>query len=235
MDTLDKLARSVQRPRILHERLYHLLLTGQTDQQNLYHGYRSLAALLYAGYFSLVLTTNDETMLEQALQERGLMPPDYQIVSIGCDPDEKVATALDGQESGICIVRLCVDEKTPLADEVRSSLQGFLQQNIVVVGYINGARQEIIKALTAKKDNSIYYVVPAEPASDAVPNLLQKQYQKQESFLIDGPNGEFVTFFEDLASRLLFNDFSAPESAIGSDKRRLSKNKQSLPFFPKKR
>ncbi len=207
MDTLGKLVRFVQRPRDTNEHLYHLFLTQQTQFQNLYPGYLLLAALLHAGYFSVVLTTNDDTLLEMALQEQGILPSDYQIVSIGREPDEKVARALDGLESGIRVVKFCVDKNVPVADEIQDSLQGYLQQNIIVVGCINAEHHDIVQALAGTKDKSMYYIVPERPCSDIELDILQKRHKQYKNFLINGHDGEFVNFFSKLAVRLLSPHF----------------------------
>jgi len=70
--------------------------------------------------------------------------------------------------------------------------------------------------------------VPAKLASDPVSNLLQKQHQKQESFLVDGPNGEFATFFDNLVARLVYSDALATKPDSSFDKKHPLQSKQTL-------
>ena len=197
--TLEKLAHSIQRPRDAQERLYHLLLIGQENVYTTSYAYRPLATLLSAGYFSTIITTNMDTLLEQALDELGPIP--HKAMTFGHDSEEDIATALDGQEKGIYILKLPPDENMQFVDEVRTSLYGYLQRNIVVVGYIDGIHHDVIQALTSKEDaNTIYYILPDEKKPDVLIECMRMKYMRYNNFLVTGQDGEFVTFFHSLAS-----------------------------------
>src|SRR5579859_4772248 len=121
---------------------YHLFLTRDLLQHSTEEGYRALARLIREGYFSQILTAHTDTALEDALAEQGLRPPQYEVFTIGQDSDERIAAILDGQESGIHIVKLAgqrSDRKpTPsrfqLPSDILVSLEHYFSRNIIIVG-----------------------------------------------------------------------------------------------------
>lgn len=216
--TLERLVRLIERQRDTQGERCHLLITRQLDSNDIFAGYKSLAALLQAGYFSTIVTTNTDTLLERALEELNIIPPACQIIVFGRDPDEKVAIALDGQERGICIVKFPMHGNVKFADEIQDSLRSYLREDIIVVGYINGCHRDVIQTLSVERDkSSIYYIVPAEPNADTLLSRLQKRYKQYENFLIYGPDGKFVNFFDKLARLLLHNSPLSSEHDIISD------------------
>ncbi len=213
-DTLERLARLIQRQRTTQGERCHLFITRQGNSDNLSEGYKALAELLRNGYFSTIVTMNPDTLLERALEETSPVPS-YQIIVVGRDSDEKVAIALDGQESGICIIKLLLHKNEPLTSDVWESLLGYLQENIVVVGYTNETHNDLVQTLIPERErSSLYYIVPAESDADALLSQMQKSQKQSENFLICGPNGNFVNFFNRLARRLLYNDLLPPEHDI---------------------
>jgi nucleoside phosphorylase len=214
-DTLERLVHLIKRQRDTKGDRCHLLITQQGHSNDLFEGYKSLAALLKEGYFSTAVITNSVDMLEKALEEIGVFPPAYQIVTFGRDPDEKVAIALDGQENGICIIKLPIHESVPFADDIQDSLRGYLHENVVIVGYINGSSSSIVEALDKERTKgSVYCIVPREPDGAILPNQLQHRYKQYENFLIYGSEGKFVNFFNKLARVLLHDDPISSEHDI---------------------
>ncbi len=205
-DTLERLVRLIKRQQETKGDRCHLLLAQQAHSHDIFDGYKSLAALLKAGYFSTIVTTNPDDLLEKALEELNVFPPAYQVVIFGRDPDEKVAIALDGQESGICIIKLPAHEHVLFAADIQDSLRSYLRENIVIVGYVNGSSRSVTQTLDVERaKGSIYYIVPGDPGTDILLSQLQRRYKQYENFLMCGPDGKFVPFFDKLA-RLLSCD-----------------------------
>ena len=103
---LTRLAAAVQKRKKERSWLYHLFLTRCLSEHDTREGYRALARLIHEGYFSTILTSNTDTALEFALQEQGLYPPRYEVLTVGQVSNERIAATLEGQESGIRIVKL---------------------------------------------------------------------------------------------------------------------------------
>jgi hypothetical protein len=188
---------------ILHEHL------GPNHQQ----GYRSLARLIQAGYFSTILTTNLDSTLEDALLECDVHPPQYQILIIKRDEDQYIAEALESQPNAIRIIKLrgslrenALPETYPdffeLRDPLRAGLARYLNQNILIVGDI-AREDDITRSLTIRGQNNIYYVLPHNYSidDDVVKAIIARGYDPA-SFVISGPYGEFNTFFTTLETQL---------------------------------
>ncbi len=214
-DTLETLVHLIKRQRDTKGDRCHLLITEQAYSNDLFDGYKSLAVLLKAGCFSTIAITNPSDMLEEALEELGVFPPAYQVVVFGRDSDEKVAIALDGQENGICIIKLPIHENALFADDIQDSLRSYLHENIVIVGYINGSSRSIVQALDIERTKgSMYCIVPAEPDIAIHPNQIQHRYKQYENFLIYGSEGKFANFFNKLVRVLLYDDPISSEHDI---------------------
>ncbi len=213
MDTLERLARLIWRQRNTRGERCHLLITQQVE--DIFEGYKALAELLREGYFSTIVTANTNTMLERALDESGPFPPTYQVFICGRELDEKVAIALDAQESGICIIKLPIDKVGSCASDIWKSLLGYLKENIVIVGSIDGAHDDVVQTLIAERDkSSMYYIVPAKSSPDKLLRHMQKHQKQSVNFLFYETDRMFVDFFSKLAEQLLHKD---PEPGIITD------------------
>ena len=193
---------------------YHLFLTRYLLQHSTVEGYRALARLIREGYFSKILTSNTDASLEFALQEQGLHPHQYKIFAIGHASNERIAATLEGQESGICIIKLYGNiSKTEkpsslfkLPSDIKASLQHYFNQNIIIVGSI-AQEEEGICALESHKEGSIYYVLQNDPPlDDIVVKCLHKQDKQLNHFLVTGPYGEFNTFFCTLETSIKYRN-----------------------------
>lgn len=207
---VDHLAGHIQKRKEEDSRLYHLFLTRRLLQNGTGEGYRALARLIREGYFSKILTVNMDTALEFALEEQGLHASEYEVLVVGQDSDEQIAATLDGQKSGIHIVKLygkqAQSEQTSSSSElpavIQISLQRYFNQNIVIVGCMD-QEQNGIDALQFHKDGSIYYVREnSPPIEDIIVKRLYKQDKQLSDFLITGEHGEFDTFFSTLETRI---------------------------------
>ena len=200
---LTRLAAAVQKRKKERSWLYHLFLTRCLSEHDTGEGYRALARLIREGYFSTILTSNTDTALEFALQEQGLYPPRYEVLTVGQVSNERIAATLEGQESGIRIVKLYGNKSQTgptlphlkLPPDIQNSLQHYFNRNIIIVGCMD-QEEDGISALHTHKKGSIYYVVPSiPPFDDIVIESLHKQDKRPNDFLVIGNYGKFNTFF----------------------------------------
>ena len=177
----------------------HLLITQQVD--TMFADYALLAELLRNGYFSTIVTTNTNTMLERVLDSP--FTPAHRVFICGSEPDEDVASALDAQESGICIIKLPIHKNGLCVSDIWKSLLDYLKGNIIVFGSINGVHDDIVQTLLAERDkSSMYYIVPVEPRPDKLLSHMQTRQKQPANFLIYEPERMFVDFFAKLTEQL---------------------------------
>jgi hypothetical protein len=185
---------------------YCLFLTRGLSECGPREGYWALARLMCRGYFSTVLTSNQDTELEEALRELGWYTPQCKVLTVGQDADEQIAEVLEESFSGIHIVKLYSDRSQTgqtvlpliLSSDIQTSLQRYFNRHIVIVGCIE-QEESAISALHAHEKEGIYYVRQNSPTSDdIVVKCVEKLGKQPEDFLITGAYGEFNTFFRTL-------------------------------------
>jgi hypothetical protein len=179
--------------------------------------YQDLTALLWAGYFTEILTTNVDTLLEQALNLGGFRPDyNYQVISLGkgTNPD-------DGWDSGspssrfVRIFKLHGDlaqqqvhitpeQITAALEPQRMLVKGELRGEIVMVGYTFES-PPIDHWLTLTR-GEVWWVSeePPDPARIA-PIILERPVNQ-----ITGPAASPSEFFGVLEATLLEPTTSGP-------------------------
>jgi nucleoside phosphorylase len=209
---LIRLATAVQKRKEEHSWPYHLFLTRCLSQHGTGEGYRALARLIREGYFLTILTSNTDTALEFALEELGLRPPRYEVLVVGQVPNERIAATLEGQESGIRIVKLYgngsqteqASSPLKLPTDIQTSLQHYFNRSVIIVGCMD-QEEDGIYALHSHKEGSIYYVLQnTPPLDDIVVKSLHKQDKRLTDFLVTGTYGEFNRFFGGLETGIKY-------------------------------
>jgi nucleoside phosphorylase len=203
---LTRLATAIQKRKEEDSWSYHLFLTRCLVRRGIGEGYRALARLICEGYFSTILTSNTDTTLEAALEEQGWLPPRYEVLAVGQVPNERIAATLEGQESGIRIVKLN-DNRSQIGQvpsfltlplDIQTGLQHYFNRNIIIVGCMD-QEEEGIYAFRSHKEGSIYYVLQTSPPfDDIVVKCLHKQDKQPNDFLVTGTYGGFDKFFSTL-------------------------------------
>lgn len=170
-------------------------------------GYQSLADLVKGGYFHIILTTNWEQLLEDALFSSGLRGSEFQVVIPSVLLQKACKQALETPNPPIKIVKLHGDlgwrifawldaEKKRYTRNVASRLAQFLKQDIVVVGS-SLQDPDILKRL-AKGSASLWHVSP-----HGLDESVVRELKKRELHQITGKLGRFDNFFGKLRSELL--------------------------------
>lgn len=168
--------------------------------------YQDLAALVLAGYFTHLLTTNVDSLLEQALDTVGMRrDQDYQVVVL-LPPGE--AAPDPPQTAPVSVIKLQGDLLSswlPDSNDIelalhanRSLIKGELQQDVIVVGHrVAGAG---IDGWLARADgNESWWVHPERPDPASMGSIESSQHVHY----VEGADGEPESFFGQLATHLL--------------------------------
>lgn len=177
-----------------------------------------LAKLVREGFFSIILTTNFDNLLEVALNGVGLRPDEYVVhVHTATRPLKDLFTRLRRKSPKIKIVKLHGDlkdhefaltdlETLQYAKEVEEQLrQVFASDDMVIVGSRFGD-PDLLRSLDAK-GSSIWYVNPT-PASGTLEATLRSRGCHQNQ--ITGDSGTFDAFVGALYASLLGPDEPPP-------------------------
>ncbi len=205
-----------------HDRMLALQPLLQEPQHHT--GYLALAQLIKQGYFGTILTTNIDSVLEDALFEVGFKPSDFQLIVVERYIDEYVVQALESSTALPRIVKLrgslrdsIIPDTFPdvfeLRDGLRESVQRQLNQDLLVVGTLEH-EYELVQVLRWNSRDSIYYVTEQAPERDDVLlRIVEARGWRPEQRVFAGRDGEMDRFFPQLVSLLEGHD-SVPPSPI---------------------
>lgn len=197
-----------------NERIH--LLASHLDQQAHQAGYRALALLIQAGYFSTILTTNLDSTLEEALSKVGVPQNEMRVMIVERDRPDYIAASLDSQARQINIIKLhgslnegVLAKGFPdvflLPKKIEESMARYFAQDMVVVGSLE-KDDDILRFLRVPQGNAIYYTLPEQPSreDDLMIRLLEscEDYVSPDTYMIAGPYGNFTTFFQTLHDSL---------------------------------
>lgn len=187
-------------------------------------GYRALAHLIGAGFFSAVLTANLDSTLEDALGEQGLFrTKDYQLLIRDGHNDVIIAHTLHAPAAKTRIIKL----RGSISDDIvvtnfpdclqfhpalNSALAPYLNGDIMIVG--SPEREEDVLSLLGGHKSSIHYVLSEQPRSqdEVVKKIRARGVPDPYTQVVCGPNGDFASFFQALEALLLAPQ-PAPRSA----------------------
>jgi hypothetical protein len=173
--------------------------------------YQDLARLIHDGYFSHVLTTTIDTLLEQALSGLGLQKGvDYVVINLGADPRRKARPHLSSEfDDVITIVKLHGDltqgrvAVTPeeIEDVLKAQyrfVKGELSGDMVVVGY--DFESDPVNRWLAHTPGNLWWVQCLRPDPNSAD--IRKIEEVREVKYIDGASADPETFFGLLATTL---------------------------------
>jgi SIR2-like domain len=167
-------------------------------------GYQALAALCAQNYFDLVLTTNMDPLLDDALSAARLWRRDYLLIVNGVIRPDRLALLLGGQSPRVKIVKLhgdlfqrfmawTVPEMDAYLDEIAPYLKpAVADRDFLVVGY--SLRDRRVRQLVQSSSGSIWFTHPK-----AVPAHL-KNIKSMRAVV--APECAFEPFFPSLAEDL---------------------------------
>lgn len=206
------------RRKVLGEVIGHLDLS---------EGYRSLAALLREGYFSLVLTGNPDPLIEQSIEQQRTGPLEYRMI-YPIDQPTLIESNLRPGSRKFVVLKLISDfshdEKQAVGhiteelvrermSQLRPLIQPYLQGPLLFVGYGYYDR-EIIRHFPNSPDcDGVYF------AGEAIPEAFLDHFGHRGPLkvnLIQTSAPDFDSFFVELARELLSSNpgHSAPTGPI---------------------
>ncbi len=179
--------------------------------------YQDLAVLTKAGYFSHILTTNIDTLLEQAFNAAGLrQTSDYQVISLGGGlssniSQQQVSTMPPPSmsDSPIKVIKLHGDlaqqQGILTPDEIEAALEpqgrflkGEIKGDMVMVGY-EFECEPIHRWITKTTGSELWWVNPSHPDSARISPF----EVARKVMYIEGTNATPEVFFGQLALMLL--------------------------------
>lgn len=167
-------------------------------------GYQALASLCAQNYFDLVLTTNMDPLLDDALSAARLWRRDYLLIVNGVIRPDRLSLLLGGQSPRVKILKLHGDLfqrfmawTVPEMDTFLTEVSPFLApavagRDFIVVGY--SLRDQRVRELVESAGGSIWFTHPK-----GVPDHLKDHASIRA---VVAPECAFETFFPTLAQAL---------------------------------
>lgn len=168
-------------------------------------GYDHLANLINQGYFSTIITTNFDCLLERALAKY-LVPEKYKVLVRGEVPDDVIAEFLATPiRDHVRIVKLHGDLSSrvfffqdddlfSVKEQLNKQMSSLLEHDFIVVGH-QAKDLDILNVTLATHKGRPYYVNPTEPKQD---DTFSQFVRTRNGAYIDGEHGKFDVFFRDL-------------------------------------
>jgi hypothetical protein len=195
----------------------HVLLSAHVNQTAPSLAALELASLVRDGYFSIVLTTNFDNVLEKALQDIGLGPDDFVVlVNEHRAPLSRLNALLGHPSPRIKIVKLHGDvsrrsyaltrqETVQFAKPVEDALrQLFSERDIILVG-TRFADLDLLRLVPATGDGALWHVNPSRPEGHFLGTL---QARGAGANTIEGDAGHFESFIGAVFGSLGGNHFA---------------------------
>lgn len=163
-----------------------------------------LAEMLRDGYFSLVLTTNFDSLLEHSLHAVGIASTEYQVtINDGETSADAIDSTLLYKEPRIKILKLHGDllrrrfaltraETGAFSHAVAEPLQRiFRERDVIIVGSAF-ADLDLIRTV-GKNGGSLWYVNPSPPSGHLLTLL---DLRRSREHVVSGETGKFDTFIK---------------------------------------
>jgi hypothetical protein len=175
-------------------------------------GYQALAALCAQNYFDVVLTTNMDPLLDDALAAARLWRRDYLLIVNGVIRPDRLDLLLGGQSPRVKIVKLhgdlfqrfmawTVAEMDQFVTEVAPALKPALAgRDVLVVGH--SLRDQRIRELAQSTGGALWFTHPQKVPDHLAANAAMR--------VVLAPEVAFEKFFPSLAQALQLEGSAAP-------------------------
>lgn len=173
-------------------------------------GYQCLAELIQKGYFDVILSTNFDPLLEDAIMGLRMRRRDYVFLVHGVMEPELIVEQLDHRVPRVKLLKLhgdlfyrkfyyTGDEIDAFPPQISSALETYLNhRDIVIAGH--GMRDSDINRCLKDEGGSIWYVSPDPPSGD-IARVMKSR--RSEGNVLSGDSGYFDQFFVTLHAALL--------------------------------
>jgi len=182
-------------------------------------GYKALAKLCEQAYFDIILTTNLDPLLDDALTRQRLWRKDYMLLVNGVIRSDRLGTLLSAQSPRLKIVKLHGDlfqrfmawtpgEMDTYLEDIIPDLEPVLKgRDLLVVGY--SMRDKRVRELALSTNGAVWYTNPT-----GIPDFLAKEVRLRA---IVNPRMTFEYIFPALVTALGYGDsVSATPEAVKS-------------------
>lgn len=191
-------------------------------------GYKHLSNLVSQGYFTTILTTNYDCLLETSL----INQMDFEDIKVwvrGEVDDSKIARKLKFDIPKVNIIKMHGDlatgsfsitdrENSKIETDLKEMLGISLLKGLIVVGS-NIQDGDILRTLLDSKCESVVYVNPYNPReSNALTQSNINMLTEKEIDYVTGKMGEFDKFFTEL-------DIEIQKNYVSSDAKTVERNK----------
>ncbi|MEA3345557.1 MAG: SIR2 family protein, partial [Chloroflexota bacterium] len=205
----EKLAKFYDLLDNLSETERYLVLKGHLEGKAPSVGYRCLAELVKEGYFDVILSTNLDVFVEDALSDVGLRAEDFKVLINGEEDERQIRRALDYPEPRVKILKLhgdlparifafTPDEVFEFGEKLESLLEEQLSEDIIIVGH--SMRDDDLNRCIRREGGSIWYVNPVSPKPT---QFIWRAMQVRTSNATTGELGKFDNFFQALYNELV--------------------------------
>ncbi len=185
-------------------------------------GYQALAKLCEQAYFDIILTTNLDPLLDDALTRQRLWRKDYMLLVNGVIRSERLPTLLAAQSPRLKIVKLHGDlfqrfmawtphEMDSYLTDIIPDLKPILNgRDLLVVGY--SMRDERVRELALSTNGAVWFTNPF-----GVPDFLAKEERLRA---VVGENMTFEYIFPALVSALGYGTAGAATTDVEVERAR---------------
>lgn len=200
----------------------HVLLRRHLKDLEPSPGYRHLSALIEAGYFHLILTTNFDLLLENALIRSGLSAEDFTVLVNGRDKETAIARQLVYSTPRVKVLKLHGDLNARLfaftpeeifqfGESIEGRLRDLLDGSLIIVGH--SLRDPDLNRCIRARGGAVWYVNPTPPSvSEFAGQAIRARGRDR---VISGELGRFDEFFSRLRQELSFERPSVTRGKVG--------------------
>ena len=184
-------------------------------------GYNFLGKLIKKGYIKTVFSTNLDVLLEKALDNSEI---EFERIVIGEDTHDEIVSRLRSSNNNIRIIKLHGTLESPTSykftkkeifgfeRKIEACLSQLINQSLIIVGY--SGRDRDIDLLFEDNVDEVYFVNPIHLCEES---RIYQTLAFRKTFMINGEDGEFDTFFEKLATHVELKEGDGDSASKPSD------------------
>jgi SIR2-like domain len=189
-------------------------------------GYQALATLCEKAYFDVVLTTNFDPLLDDALVTAGMRRRDYMLLINGVLRSDRLRWLLTSRSPRVKVLKMHGDlfhrfmawtpvEMEQYLDDVQGVLGPILStRDFIVVG--NSLRDVRIRGLVEQAGGAVWFITPGEVPPEAS--------QLRDLRAVTGPDLTFEKAFPALADGLGLGAIAPPAAALAAEAQHIDVN-----------
>lgn len=178
-------------------------------------GYQVITTLAQEGYFKLILTTNVDSLLDQAFAQRDQTLRNHQMISFPDQEPRRISDLLAQERPQIKVLKLHGDmrsgrflftagETAEFPDNLADNVRHLLDRDLIIVGYSfddEDLRRCMLTVPSEARRSSVYYVNP-EGLTAGTSQVLARRVKEDRIEVIEGEAADFDHFFTELITKI---------------------------------